>query len=162
MIASQHEHAITESAHEGSRTEEATAGRRDPLALEAIYSSAPGPRGFASLTVLGLVFDKIYFPGVYLPKDGFNQAELNAEIERLLALPSPMDPGRAVLIGMLRLVEHAKTLDGFCDFTAPRENAFGSPSDIPAGMVENLYYSIFPRRAGWIRWTRSIRCPTAW
>jgi hypothetical protein len=53
----------------------------DALALEAVYYSAPIPRDLATLTVLGTVFDKVYFPGVYLPKDGFDEAALDREID---------------------------------------------------------------------------------
>jgi hypothetical protein len=53
------------------------------LGLDAIYYSAPMPRDLASLTILGAVFDKVYFPGVYLPKDGYDQAALDKEIERI-------------------------------------------------------------------------------
>jgi hypothetical protein len=57
-------------------------GLDEALALEAVYYSAPIPRDLATLTVLGTVFDKVYFPGVYLPKDGFDEAALDREIER--------------------------------------------------------------------------------
>jgi hypothetical protein len=58
------------------------------LGLDAIYYSAPMPRDLASLTILGAVFDKVYFPGVYLPKDGYDQAALDKEIERIRNLGS--------------------------------------------------------------------------
>lgn len=53
------------------------------LTLDAVYLTAPVPRNLAVLTVLGAVFDKVYFPGVYLPKDGYDPAELDKEIARL-------------------------------------------------------------------------------
>ena len=50
------------------------------LKLEAIYFSAPIPRNPAVLTVLGAVFDKVYFPGVHLPTEGFDVGELDKEM----------------------------------------------------------------------------------
>jgi len=62
--------------------------RGDLLSLEAVYYASPIPANSAVLTVLGLVFDKVIFPGVYLPLDGFDQAELDREIERIEAPPA--------------------------------------------------------------------------
>jgi hypothetical protein len=42
-------------------------GIDDALRLDAVYLSAPIPRNSAILTVLGAVFDKVYFPGVHMP-----------------------------------------------------------------------------------------------
>ena len=43
----------------------ASTGLDDALKLETVYYSAPVPRDLPTLTVLGTVFDKVYFPGVY-------------------------------------------------------------------------------------------------
>lgn len=72
------------------------------LELEAVYLTAPIPRNIAVLTVLGAVFDKVYFPGVYLPKEGFDIAELDKEISRLQALPGDRSYDRELLIGVAR------------------------------------------------------------
>jgi hypothetical protein len=86
------------------------------LTLDAIYYSAPIPRNAAVLTIMGAVFDKLYFPDVYMPNGGYDEKELQKEIDRLRALPTP---GRntAKLIRILEFVQHVKTLDGFCVFT---------------------------------------------
>jgi hypothetical protein len=47
-------------------------GIDETLKLEAVYLSAPIPRNLAVLTAMGAIFDKVYFPGVYLPKEGFD------------------------------------------------------------------------------------------
>jgi hypothetical protein len=39
-----------------------TTGLDAALALDAIYYSAPIPRNMAVLTIMGAVFDKVYFP----------------------------------------------------------------------------------------------------
>jgi hypothetical protein len=45
-------------------------GIDETLKLEVVYLSAPIPRNLAVLTVLGAIFEKVYFQGVYLPRDG--------------------------------------------------------------------------------------------
>jgi len=42
------------------------------LKLEAVYYPHVIPSGVESLTLMGLVFDRIHFPGVYIPKDGYD------------------------------------------------------------------------------------------
>jgi len=114
-------------------------GLDDALALEAIYYAAPIPSDLATLTVLGAVFDKVYFPGVYLPKDGFDEAALDREIDRLEALPDARrNYETALLIGVLRMAKHARTLEGFCVFTNTREEPFKASDGIPAKMVADI------------------------
>src|ERR1035437_2418550 len=128
-----------------------TTGIDDALKLEAVYLSAPIPRNLAILTVLGAVFDKVYFPGVYLPKDGFDARELDKEIARLEALPVANQYDVQLLIGVLRLTKHAKTLEGFCEFTATAEDPYDRQSQPPAGMVQAVYDAIHgPPPAGFI------------
>jgi hypothetical protein len=89
--------------------------------------------------VLGTVFDKVYFPGVYLPKDGFDEAALDKEIARLEALRNSRDNyDHALLIGVLKLTKHARTLDGFCVFTNTRDEPFKASDDIPRKMVADI------------------------
>jgi hypothetical protein len=95
------------------------------------------------LTVLGAVFDKVYFPGVYLPKDGFDQAELDKEIERLEALPVTRGYDTELLIGILKFTEHASTLEGFCEFTALPDDPFGNKSPVPGKLVQAVYEAIY-------------------
>jgi hypothetical protein len=103
------------------------------LKLEAVYLSAPIPRNLAVLTAMGAIFDKVYFPGVYLPKEGFDVGELDKEITRLKALPQDYD--RQLLLGILGLTKHAKTLAGFCEFTADPDDVFGTKSEPPQQLV---------------------------
>lgn len=46
----------------------AQTGLDETLKLEAVYLTGPAPRNLGVLTVLGAVFDKVYFPGVHMPK----------------------------------------------------------------------------------------------
>jgi hypothetical protein len=93
----------------------------------------------STLSVLGAVFDKVYFPGAYLPKDGFDEAALDREIARLEALPDAQtDYDTGLLIGVLKLAKHARTLDGFCVFTNTRDDPFKASDSIPAKMVADI------------------------
>jgi hypothetical protein len=126
-----------------------TTGLDSALALDATYYSAPIPRNAAVLTILGAVFDKVYFPGVYMPKGGYDSKELQKEIERLKALPTP-GAGTGQLIGMLEFVRHVKTLDGFCVFTGDRDDPFLDRNKVPGDMVRDLFFAIHgPQKAGW-------------
>lgn len=55
----------------------------EPDKLEVVYYSSPIPENLSYLTFLGLVFDHIHFPNVYIPTDGFDKDEVVAEINRL-------------------------------------------------------------------------------
>src|SRR5580704_10237529 len=99
----------------------AGSGIDETLSLEAVYLSTPIPRNLAVLTILGAVFDKVYFPGVCFPKTGYDDDALHTEIARLQALGAS-DYDTNLLINVLKMLRHAKTLEGFCEF-------IGDPSD---------------------------------
>jgi hypothetical protein len=123
-------------------------GVDDTLSLETIYYSGPIPRDTAVLTILGAVFDRVYFPGVYIPTSGFDQSELDKEIARIEGLQGNRRPGD-IILPMLKFVRHAKTLEGFCVFTGDEENAF-DPASPPKKMVTDLYEAIHgPSPEGW-------------
>jgi hypothetical protein len=97
---------------------------------------------------MGLVFDKVYFPHVYFPTGGFDARELNKEIERLRGL----QPGRntSTLISLLRFIEHAKTLSGFCEFTGTRGQPFGAEQDDAGKLVNELHEAMHgPNPPNW-------------
>src|SRR6516164_3653579 len=108
-------------------------GTDETLKLEAVYLSAPIPRNLAVLTAMGAIFDKVYFPGVYLPKEGFDIGELDEEIGRLRALTQPSSHDRELVIAALELTKHAKILEGFCEFNANPDDAFGQKNQLPDG-----------------------------
>jgi hypothetical protein len=117
-----------------------TTGLDKALELEAVYYSAPVPRDLATLTVLGAVFDKVYFPAVYLPTGGFDQKALDQDILRIEELQRQHPTRNDNLPGILRFVRHAKVLDGFCVFTADGKNPF--QNEVPGKMVKELYAAI--------------------
>jgi hypothetical protein len=118
-------------------------GIDETLKLEAVYFSAPIPHNLAVLTVLGAVFDKVYFPGVWMPKTGYDHNELEREIARLEALPHrPTTHDRGLLIGVLKFLKYVSTLEGFCEFTATEDDPFGNKNPIPQEMVKGIYEAI--------------------
>jgi hypothetical protein len=123
-------------------------GLDEALKLETVYYSGPVPRDLATLTVLGTVFDKVYFPGVHLPTSGFDQAELDKEIARIIEVSRDNRTRNTNLVGILSFIRYAKTLDGFCVFTG--DGRFQKDDGIPHRMVDDLYQAIHgPHPEGW-------------
>lgn len=84
--------------------------------VNAVYYSQQVPSSLEVLTVLSLIFDKIYFPGVYIPEHGINEAETKKEIERILSL-GKRDIDTIQLINCMKFALHYKYLKDFCIFT---------------------------------------------
>lgn len=84
--------------------------------FEAVYYSQPVPSSLETLTVLSFIFDKIYFPGVYMPKSGIDEVEARKEIERIRSL-GVRDIEDAQLINCMVFALHNKYLKDFCVFT---------------------------------------------
>jgi hypothetical protein len=88
----------------------------NPDFFEAVYYSNAVPRSLEALTMLALVFDRIYFPAVYMPS-GFDENGVVAEIERISKL-SLRDPNTIQLLQCLGFALHYKHLADFCVFSA--------------------------------------------
>ncbi len=96
--------------------------------LEAVYYSQQVPWHYAPLTFLSLVFDKIYFPGVYLPENGYDEKELIKEIDRIRSIkPSKVDDIR--MINCMILTLELKHISDFCVFTGEKNQPFGKLED---------------------------------
>ena len=87
-----------------------------PDFFEAVYYSNAVPRSLEALTTLGLIFDRIHFPAVYMPR-GFDEKGVVAEIERISKL-NLRDPGTAQMLQCLGFALHYKHLVDFCVFSA--------------------------------------------
>lgn len=111
----------------------------DPLKLEAIYYSHPIPRDQASLSLLGFVFDKVYFPGASLPTEGFDLKAVEKEIERLREWEDDYDT--AQLIGVLKFLKHVPDLTGFCEFEQDSSKIF-SDNRYPPQTIAKIYNGI--------------------
>ena len=110
--------------------------------LEVVYYSSPIPSGPAALTLMGLIFDKIHFPNVYLPTSGFDPEAVRKEADRIASLGTP-DYNTAVLIDTLRLLPLVKELKDFCFFTGQEGQVFGNIEESSNELVKVLDEEIF-------------------
>jgi hypothetical protein len=111
--------------------------------MEGIYYSHIVPRDTAILTLLGLIFDKVHFPGAYLPITGFDLKDLDKEINRLEALPPDFDTNQ--LVGILKFLKHVPTLQGFCEFL-PNTSGIFSDDRFSGDAILQMYDTIYGRR----------------
>ena len=93
-----------------------TFGPNSPDVFEAVYYSQPVPRTSEALTLLGLVFDRVYFPAVYMPPTGFDEKWVANEIQRILDLRL-FDPNTVQMLRCMSFAKHCKHLGDFCVFT---------------------------------------------
>jgi len=84
--------------------------------FDAIYYSGPVPSSFETLTILSFIFDKIYFPGVYIPNTGIDEVETKKEIDRIKSL-GVRSIERTQLVNCMTFSLHNKYLKDFCIFT---------------------------------------------
>jgi hypothetical protein len=91
--------------------------------LEAVFYSAPVPPNGHTATFLGLVFDRVHFPNVYIPTLGFDPGEVAKEIERLKALPKLRHQDRT-LISVMHFVLMPE-LREFLHFSGEKGQLFG-------------------------------------
>lgn len=114
----------------------------DVLNLEAVYYSAPIPSSKASLTALALVFDRIYFPNVYLPLDGYDPGEVRKEADRIEALRFN-DLDTAITVGTLRALPNLPHLQTFCSFTGHKGQMFGGDLTRAKELRDRLNEALF-------------------
>lgn len=110
--------------------------------LEAVYYATPIPSSALALTHMALVFDRLFFPHVHLPKDGYDPEWVAAEIARIDALPRGGFRDSDNLLAMMRFLPHARTLDGFCVFTGTPEG-FGKKEEGAEELVKQLDIALF-------------------
>jgi hypothetical protein len=84
--------------------------------FEAVYYPNPVPDSINSLTVLALVFDRLYFPGVYIPQAGVDLEATRIEIERIKSLGRHA-PDDIHLINAMEWTIQAAPLRDFLVFT---------------------------------------------
>jgi hypothetical protein len=83
--------------------------------FEAVYYSYAVPRSAEILTILGLVFDRIHFPGVHLPPIGFDEEAVEREFQRIAAFQRK-DPSTEQLLACMAYAVQQKHLSDFCVF----------------------------------------------
>jgi len=113
--------------------------------LECVYYPGPVPKNGAVLMTLCFVFDKIYFPRVYLPKGDYDKNLLNKEIERLKSLET-QDYDVKKLIGILRFLEYRLPLDGILEYPSAPDSIFGRSDETESKLARKIYDLNFPPR----------------
>lgn len=111
--------------------------------LDVVYYTAPTPTSWQSLATLGLVFDRIHFPGVYVGTSRIDEAGTLHEIARIRSGASGRmdEDGRQMLNLMVVATQH-KYLGEFCIFPG----AFGVCGTLEPGAeklmmeLESLYF----------------------
>ena len=76
--------------------------------FDAVYYSQQVPRSAEALTILGLVFDRLIFPGVYLPTSPFDEGALKKEIERITSLKMRMSVDDVQMLNCMAFSLHVK------------------------------------------------------
>lgn len=102
-----------------------------PMSFDAIYYSGPSPSSLHSLTMLGLVFDRLIFPGVFVPSEGVDEAETQKEIDRVAKL-GPLSMDTAHMLNLMTIALNARYLSDFCVFPGK----YGYPGVLESGAEE--------------------------
>ena len=110
--------------------------------LEAVYYAAPAPTSNGSLTLLGLVFDRLIFPGVHVPDQGVDLDETLKEYDRIRALGPTTDPDQVHLLNLMSAAVNAKHLKDFCIF-AGRAESFSADEPGAHQLAHELELAIF-------------------
>ena len=85
--------------------------------VEAVYYSHAVPRNPEVLTTLGLIFDRLYFPGVYMPPPGFDQKAVESEIQRISShFQGRLDPNTRQMLDCMSFALHYKDVAELCIF----------------------------------------------
>jgi hypothetical protein len=85
--------------------------------FDAVYYAQQVPISAESLTILGLVFDRLIFPGVYLPTSSFDEEALKREIKRINSLGIPLSIEDVQMLNCMEFALHVKYVRDFCIFT---------------------------------------------
>jgi hypothetical protein len=103
--------------------------------FDVVYYSQPVPPSLKVLTLMSCVFDRIHFPGVYIPDGGFDIKETQKEIDRLSKLKI-RDMEDAQCINIMIYALHSKSLKEFCVFGGKDRYA----PDLEPGTIELTHY----------------------
>jgi len=90
--------------------------------FSCVYYPQQYPRSFRSLTILALVFDKVYFPGVWIPNKPVDREAVQTEIDRIINVLKEKKPLRHTydtqqMLGLMSFIGPGQTLRDICIFT---------------------------------------------
>ncbi len=116
--------------------------------FEVVYYSHPVPEDAGILTFLGLIFDRIHFPNVYIPTDGFDPDKVLAEYRRIETLEQKSRDTWQTLMMLQYALNPA--VQEYCYFTGKSDEVFGGELDAAKDLVPALYEQIHgPNPEGW-------------
>jgi len=117
--------------------------------LEIVYYSSSFPESLEIMTFLGLVFDRIHFPNVYIPTEGFDKEEVINEVNRLSAIEQ-RDRDLWITESLTRTALIPE-LREFCFFTGTKDQKiFGGDLEKAGTLVEALHEQMHgPNPPGW-------------
>jgi len=110
--------------------------------MEAVYYAAPAPTSLRALTLLGLVFDRLIFPDVYVPDGGIDLDATAKEFERIRALPGRPSISTINMLNLMFLALNAEHLKDFCVFTG-RPDSLGPTEPGARELSLDLEQAIF-------------------
>lgn len=110
--------------------------------FEVVCYAHPTPKGLASLTLMGLLFDRVHFPGVYIPRD-LDLDVVGRELKRLEALPDAPDLDGLHMRACMRMALIRSHIDDFCIFTGDPKDVFGTVDEQTPALYEKLRLTIF-------------------
>jgi len=88
--------------------------------FDAVYYSGPSPSSLRSLTLLGLVFDRVIFPDVYIPQIGVDIEGAARDVEQLrrkFADGLQAGPDDVHMLNLMTLALNVEHVKDFCVFT---------------------------------------------
>lgn len=123
------------------------AGKRTPDQLEVVFYSGAAPTRLTTMTLLGLLFDRVHFPNVRVPLTGFDPDWVATEIGRVEAT-GLRDYDTWLMLQLMRYALNPE-VQQFFYFTAGEEQVFGGDAMKKAApLVATLYEQIFPPQPG--------------
>lgn len=109
--------------------------------LEVVYYSEPVTSTLKSLALLGLVYDKVYFPGVFIPSKGVDEKEAT-EIVKNFRLSEQKDYNQILTIRCIQFAINYKFIKDFCVFTG-KYGYLGTLEDGAGEIADDLEKLIF-------------------
>ncbi len=121
-----------------------------PDQLEVVFYSGAAPTRLTTMTLLGLLFDRVHFPNVRVPQSGFDPEWVATEIHRISEV-GHKDYDTWLLLQLMRYAINPE-VHQFFHFTGDENQVFGGDAMKKAQpLVTVLYDQIFgPPQAGFI------------
>lgn len=119
-----------------------------PDQLEVVFYSGAAPTRLTTMTLLGLIFDRVHFPNVRVPLTGFDPDWVAADIRRIAEV-GHKDYDTWLMLQLMRYSLNPE-VQQFFYFTAGEDQVFGGDADMKkaAPLVATLHQEIFGATPG--------------